>query len=93
MNIRRQHTLLDNGCKLFIKDEKDKCDELYNGIEIPEELYQPGRRDGSISKVMGFTGKYPKIWPFDGPKADWNRSSSKKYVLGELSLMDSQGQS
>ncbi len=42
----------------------------WNGAEIPEELYQPGRRDGSISKVMEFTDKYPKIWTFDGPKAD-----------------------
>ena len=70
LNIGRDNTLLDNGCKLFIKDEKDKSDELYNGIEIPEELYQPGMRPSNKFKVTGFTGLYPKIWPFDGPKSN-----------------------
>lgn len=68
LNIRRDNISLNNGCKLFIKDEKDKYDELYNEIEIPEELYQPGMSQSNKFKVIGFTGLYPKIWPFDGPK-------------------------
>lgn len=69
VKIEREHLLLDNGCKLLFKTDNDD-EEIYQGIEIPDEIYQPEVKEKADIKVYGFNGRYPKIWPFEGPKTD-----------------------
>ena len=48
VKIERNHIKLNNGCNLFVKTEDDN-NELYQGIYIPESLFQPEAK-----------GRYPK---------------------------------
>jgi hypothetical protein len=70
VKIERNYLKLNNGCKLFINMENniDIDEDLYQGIDIPEGLFQPEKKERVGIKVSGFTGRYPIIWPFDGPK-------------------------
>lgn len=70
VNMERECLLLKNGCKLILTEENDAADKLYEGIEIPNEILQPKRMENPRVKVYGFTGLYPKLWPFKGPKSD-----------------------
>lgn len=67
VNIGRNYIKLNNGCKLFVKAD-DLKEDLYHYIYIPEGLFQPERKERVGIKVSGFFGRYPDIWPFDGPK-------------------------
>lgn len=68
LKINREYDLLNNDCKLFIKNKEKENDELYKGIQIPKNLYQPQESFLKLFSLGGFSGKYPKIWPFEGPK-------------------------
>ncbi|MFY9496548.1 MAG: hypothetical protein WAP29_05410 [Halanaerobiales bacterium] len=68
IKISRDYESLDNGCKLFQKNKDDKKDELYRGLKIPVGLYQPHAFYHKIFNMGGFSGIYPRIWPFEGPK-------------------------
>lgn len=70
VEINKDYLLLDNGCKLILKKEDDICEDLYRGIKIQDGILQPEVKQNGSTKVYGFTGRYPKIWPFEGPKAD-----------------------
>jgi len=61
---------IENLLKLILTEENDAADKLYEGIEIPNEILQPKRMENPRVKVYGFTGRYPKLWPFEGPKSD-----------------------
>lgn len=68
LKMNREYDSLGNGCKLFIKNIEDKNDEIYKDIKIPNNLFQPKAIFFNLFNSGGFTGVYPKIWPFDGPK-------------------------
>lgn len=64
IKIRRIHERLENG-SILIMQSNDK-DDVYRGIKIPYGIRQP--RIFSKAKTIGFTGRYPKFWPFAGPR-------------------------
>lgn len=64
LNIHREAIVLDNGCKIFVRNKEDENDTVYKGISIPSKLYQPKSKIFNVLNIKA----YPKIWPFEGPK-------------------------
>jgi hypothetical protein len=62
VKYNKDYLLLNNGCKLIIEEENVN---LYRDLEIPDDLYQPQKINQA---AFGFTGRYCKLWPFEGPK-------------------------
>lgn len=66
LNMKGNHIVLSNGCQLILDfSDEDDNKEINKFIAIPEGLFQPNR--ATNKSVIGFSGQYPKIWPFDGP--------------------------
>jgi hypothetical protein len=60
--------VLNNGCKLLIQKEFMSEYELFKRIKIEDGILQPEIKQNPKFKVHGFSGMYPKTWPFEGPK-------------------------
>lgn len=69
VNVERDHISLSNACKVIFDTKSNETVEIYEGIVIPEELFQPTSKSKTIA-FTGFNGRYPEIWPFEGPRAD-----------------------
>lgn len=69
VTIKQNNITLKNGCQIVLGIGEETDNKLTsNDIEIPEDLYQPNKVTNK--SVIGFTGLYPKIWPFDGPRSN-----------------------
>lgn len=65
VKTNREYLLLNNGCKLFYK-YNDK--EIYQDLDLNNDILQPEIKQYEGFRVSGFDERYPKIWPFEGPK-------------------------
>ncbi len=54
---------------IFKKENETYEDYIYSGGSFP--TWKKGK---SGIKVSGFSGRYPNIWPFDGPKVVLGKS-------------------
>ena len=63
MKIKNPTFVLDNGCEILLN--KQFSEILSKDVKIQDNLLQPKLK--KKTSVRGFTGGYPKVWPFSGP--------------------------
>ncbi len=64
VKIQNPTFVLNNGCEILLN--KQFSELLSKDVKIQDDLLQPEVK--RKPNVIGFTGKYPKLWPFSGPK-------------------------
>jgi len=68
VKIKNPTFVLDNGCEILLNEQFGEIQS--KDVEISDDILQPERKVKSKVIVYGFSGLYPKIWPFSGPKQE-----------------------
>lgn len=64
--IKNPTFVLDNGCEILLDEQFDEIQT--EDIVIHNQILQPRAKIISNGRGYGFSGLYPKKWPFSGPK-------------------------